>query len=150
MDFSEVELSDDDRAFQAELRGFLARVVTDDVIERTDCLGKLPVIPLKRGVAAVEFLVKWVDWLPDIRTGEKLHNCDDDDKRPNCPSHLRPQRHASYRDEERERRQIRHHITGGEVSADNKCERDIRDNEPCAKERRSLSFPGGENGNCHD
>jgi alkylation response protein AidB-like acyl-CoA dehydrogenase len=34
MDFSEVELSDDDRAFQAELRGFLARVVTDDVIER--------------------------------------------------------------------------------------------------------------------
>lgn len=34
MDFSEVELSDDDRAFREELRGFLARVVTDEVIER--------------------------------------------------------------------------------------------------------------------
>ncbi len=34
MDFSEVELSDDDRAFQVELRRLLASVVTDDVIRR--------------------------------------------------------------------------------------------------------------------
>ncbi|KWX65868.1 acyl-CoA dehydrogenase family protein [Mycobacterium sp. NAZ190054] len=34
MDFAEVELSEDDRAFQTELREFLASVVTDDVIER--------------------------------------------------------------------------------------------------------------------
>ena len=34
MDFSRVELSDDDRAFQAELRGFLATIVTDEVIRR--------------------------------------------------------------------------------------------------------------------
>lgn len=34
MDFSRVELSDDDRAFQAELRDFLADIVTDDVLRR--------------------------------------------------------------------------------------------------------------------
>ncbi|MGP4053682.1 acyl-CoA dehydrogenase family protein [Mycobacterium sp. 4D054] len=34
MDFSEVALSEEDRAFQAELREFLASVVTDDVIAR--------------------------------------------------------------------------------------------------------------------
>ena len=34
MDFSRVELSDDDRAFQADLRGFLAMIVTDEVIRR--------------------------------------------------------------------------------------------------------------------
>lgn len=34
MDFSPVDLSDEDRAFQAELRDFLAAVVTDDVIRR--------------------------------------------------------------------------------------------------------------------
>ena len=34
MDFSEVELSEQDRAFQVELRRFLASVVTDDVIRR--------------------------------------------------------------------------------------------------------------------
>lgn len=34
MDFSEVELSDEDRAFRDELRVFLATVVTDDVINR--------------------------------------------------------------------------------------------------------------------
>lgn len=34
MDFSEVVLSDEDRAFRDELRGFLATVVTDDVIRR--------------------------------------------------------------------------------------------------------------------
>lgn len=32
MDFSRVELSDDDRAFRDELREFLAGVVTDEVI----------------------------------------------------------------------------------------------------------------------
>ena len=34
MDFSEVELSDEDRAFRAELRDFLESVVTDEVIRR--------------------------------------------------------------------------------------------------------------------
>ncbi|MGA5465059.1 acyl-CoA dehydrogenase family protein [Mycobacterium sp. NPDC050041] len=34
MDFSRVDLSDDDAAFQAELRAFLAAVVTEDVIAR--------------------------------------------------------------------------------------------------------------------
>ena len=34
MDFSEVELSEEDRAFQAELRAFLRSVVTEDVIRR--------------------------------------------------------------------------------------------------------------------
>ena len=34
MDFSRVELSDDDRAFQDELRAFLTTVVTDEVIAR--------------------------------------------------------------------------------------------------------------------
>ncbi|MGH3675285.1 MAG: acyl-CoA dehydrogenase family protein [Mycobacterium sp.] len=34
MDFSRVELSDDDRAFQDELRAFLKSIVTDDVIRR--------------------------------------------------------------------------------------------------------------------
>jgi alkylation response protein AidB-like acyl-CoA dehydrogenase len=34
MDFSEVEQSEQDRAFQVELRRFLASVVTDDVIRR--------------------------------------------------------------------------------------------------------------------
>ena len=34
MDFSRVALSDDDRAFQLELRAFLADLVTDDVIRR--------------------------------------------------------------------------------------------------------------------
>jgi alkylation response protein AidB-like acyl-CoA dehydrogenase len=34
MDFSRVELNDEDAAFQAELRAFLAAVVTDDVIAR--------------------------------------------------------------------------------------------------------------------
>ncbi|WP_183467831.1 acyl-CoA dehydrogenase family protein [Mycolicibacterium iranicum] len=34
MDFSEVVLSDEDRAFQSELRAFLASVVTEDVIAR--------------------------------------------------------------------------------------------------------------------
>ncbi len=34
MDFSRVVLSDDDRAFQHELRGVLARIVTDDVLAR--------------------------------------------------------------------------------------------------------------------
>jgi 3-oxocholest-4-en-26-oyl-CoA dehydrogenase alpha subunit len=34
MDFSRVDLSDDDAAFQDELRGFLAELVTDEVIER--------------------------------------------------------------------------------------------------------------------
>lgn len=34
MDFSRVELSAEDRAFQRELRGFLAEVVTDEVIRR--------------------------------------------------------------------------------------------------------------------
>src|SRR6187549_1253078 len=34
MDFSRVDLSDEDLAFQSELRKFLARVVTDEVIER--------------------------------------------------------------------------------------------------------------------
>ena len=34
MDFSRVELSDEDRAFQDELRAFLATVVTDEVIAR--------------------------------------------------------------------------------------------------------------------
>ena len=32
MDFSRVELSEDDTAFQTELREFLARIVTDEVI----------------------------------------------------------------------------------------------------------------------
>lgn len=39
MDFSEVELSDDDREFRAELRRFLASVVTDDVIRRDQQTG---------------------------------------------------------------------------------------------------------------
>jgi alkylation response protein AidB-like acyl-CoA dehydrogenase len=34
VDFSRVELSDDDRAFQDELRAFLTTVVTDEVIAR--------------------------------------------------------------------------------------------------------------------
>ena len=34
MDFARVGLSDDDRAFQDELRAFLRTVVTDDVIAR--------------------------------------------------------------------------------------------------------------------
>lgn len=34
MDFSRVELSDEDKAFQAEVREFLASVVTEEVIER--------------------------------------------------------------------------------------------------------------------
>jgi alkylation response protein AidB-like acyl-CoA dehydrogenase len=34
MDFSRVELSDEDQAFQTELRDFLSRVVTDEVIAR--------------------------------------------------------------------------------------------------------------------
>lgn len=34
MDFSRVELSDEDKAFQAELRDLLSRVVTEDVIRR--------------------------------------------------------------------------------------------------------------------
>ncbi|GAB3233370.1 acyl-CoA dehydrogenase family protein [Mycolicibacterium hippocampi] len=34
MDFSEVELSEEDRAFQAELRAFLRSLVTEDVIRR--------------------------------------------------------------------------------------------------------------------
>ncbi|PRC42380.1 acyl-CoA dehydrogenase, partial [Mycobacterium sp. ITM-2017-0098] len=34
MDFSEVELSDEDRTFRDELREFLVSVVTDDVIRR--------------------------------------------------------------------------------------------------------------------
>ncbi|MDZ4267793.1 MAG: acyl-CoA dehydrogenase family protein, partial [Mycobacterium sp.] len=34
MDFSEVELSEEDRAFQTELRAFLRSVVTEDVIRR--------------------------------------------------------------------------------------------------------------------
>ena len=34
MDFSRVELSDDDRAFRDELRAFLKTIVTDEVIAR--------------------------------------------------------------------------------------------------------------------
>ena len=34
MDFSRVELSDEDRAFQTEVRELLSRVVTEDVIRR--------------------------------------------------------------------------------------------------------------------
>jgi 3-oxocholest-4-en-26-oyl-CoA dehydrogenase alpha subunit len=34
MDFSRVELSDDDRTFQGQLRAFLREIVTDEVIER--------------------------------------------------------------------------------------------------------------------
>ena len=40
MDFSPVELSDDDAAFQRDLRAFLAEIVTDEVIERDRVTGE--------------------------------------------------------------------------------------------------------------
>ncbi|BBZ65224.1 acyl-CoA dehydrogenase [Mycolicibacterium insubricum] len=40
MDFSRVELSDDDAAFQRDLRAFLAKIVTDEVIERDRVTGE--------------------------------------------------------------------------------------------------------------
>ncbi|HOW95433.1 MAG TPA: acyl-CoA dehydrogenase family protein, partial [Mycolicibacterium fallax] len=40
MDFSPVELSEEDAAFQRELRDFLAEVVTDEVIERDRITGE--------------------------------------------------------------------------------------------------------------
>ncbi|MDH6244981.1 acyl-CoA dehydrogenase family protein [Mycobacterium sp. OTB74] len=40
MDFSRVALSADDQAFEAELRAFLARVVTDEVLERDRATGE--------------------------------------------------------------------------------------------------------------
>lgn len=40
MDFSRLELSDDDDAFQRDLRAFLAEIVTDEVIERDRATGE--------------------------------------------------------------------------------------------------------------
>ncbi len=60
MDFSRVELSDDDRAFQDELRHFLRSVVTDEVIERDRRTGEnfdegVHLALAERGYLAAEF-----------------------------------------------------------------------------------------------
>ena len=67
MDFSEVELSDEDRAFQDELRAFLASVVTDDVIHRDQQTGDNFDEAVHLALGAAGYLER--DWLPEADGG---------------------------------------------------------------------------------
>lgn len=67
MDFCEVELSDDDRAFQAELRHFLDSVVTEDVIRRDRESGDNFDEDVHLALGAAGYLKR--DWLPEAHGG---------------------------------------------------------------------------------
>ncbi|MGB3353598.1 MAG: acyl-CoA dehydrogenase family protein [Mycobacterium sp.] len=67
MDFSEVELSHEDREFQAELRSFLASVVTDDVIRRDRITGDNFDEGVHLALGAAGYLER--DWLPEAAGG---------------------------------------------------------------------------------
>jgi len=67
MDFSEVELSGEDRAFQDELRAFLASVVTDDVIHRDQQTGDNFDEAVHLALGAAGYLER--DWLPEADGG---------------------------------------------------------------------------------
>ena len=63
MDFSHVELSDEDRAFRDELRAFLSELVTDDVIRRDRETGDNFDEGVHLALGAAGYLER--DWKPD-------------------------------------------------------------------------------------
>ncbi|MBX7430820.1 acyl-CoA dehydrogenase family protein [Mycobacterium sp. Y57] len=67
MDFSEVQLCDEDRAFQAELRDFLATVVTDEVIRRDRETGDNFDEEVHLALGAAGYLER--DWRPEAEGG---------------------------------------------------------------------------------
>ena len=67
MDFSEVVLCDEDRLFQAELRAFLADVVTADVISRDRQTGDNFDEGVHLALGAAGYLER--DWLPESQGG---------------------------------------------------------------------------------
>ncbi|WP_137148124.1 acyl-CoA dehydrogenase family protein [Mycolicibacterium sp. CR10] len=67
MDFSEVELSDDEQAFQDELRKFLAELVTDEVIRRDRETGENFDQDVHLALGAAGYLER--DWRPEADGG---------------------------------------------------------------------------------
>ncbi|CAA0089664.1 Acyl-CoA dehydrogenase FadE26 [Mycolicibacterium vanbaalenii] len=67
MDFSEVQLCEDDRAFQSELRELLAELVTDDVIRRDRRSGDNFDEAVHLALGAAGYLRR--DWLPEADGG---------------------------------------------------------------------------------
>ena len=63
MDFSHVELCDEDRAFRDELRAFLSELVTDDVIRRDRETGDNFDEGVHLALGAAGYLER--DWKPD-------------------------------------------------------------------------------------